>query len=127
MRRAESGISEKGLVTNKGAAGDGRDRALDMALGQIEKAFGKGAIMRMSDGEREAIDSISTGSLSLDLALGIGGIPRGRIIEIYGTESSGKTTIALHCVAEAQKAGGLALYVDAEHAMDTEYAKALGV
>lgn len=113
-------------MTNK-EIGEGRDRALDMALGQIEKAFGKGAIMRMSDGTKESIEAISTGSLSLDLALGIGGIPRGRIIEIYGTESSGKTTLALHCVAEAQKAGGLALYVDAEHAMDTEYARALGV
>lgn len=104
-----------------------RERALDMALGQIEKAFGKGAIMRMGDGDREQIDAISTGSLSLDMALGVGGIPRGRITEIYGTESSGKTTIALHAVAEAQRQGGLALYVDAEHAMDTEYARALGV
>jgi recombination protein RecA len=104
-----------------------RDRALEMALGQIEKSFGKGAIMRMGDGDKDTIEAISTGALSLDLALGIGGLPRGRITEIYGTESSGKTTLALHCVAEAQKAGGLALYVDAEHAMDTEYAKALGV
>lgn len=83
--------------------------------------------MRLGDGEKEAIDAISTGSLSLDMALGVGGIPRGRITEIYGTESSGKTTLALHVVAEAQKKGGIALYVDAEHAMDTEYAKALGV
>ena len=104
-----------------------RERGLEMALGQIEKAFGKGAIMRMGDDDREPIDAISTGSLSLDMALGVGGIPRGRITEIYGTESSGKTTIALHVVAEAQKLGGLALYVDAEHAMDTEYARALGV
>lgn len=104
-----------------------RDRALDIALSQIEKSFGKGAIMRLGDGEKEAIDAISTGSLSLDMALGVGGIPRGRITEIYGTESSGKTTLALHVVAEAQKKGGIALYVDAEHAMDTEYAKALGV
>lgn len=104
-----------------------KDRALDMALSQIEKSFGKGAIMRMGDDTREAIDAISTGSLSLDMALGVGGIPRGRITEIYGTESSGKTTLALHVVAQAQKAGGLALFVDAEHAMDTEYAKALGV
>lgn len=104
-----------------------KDRALETALMQIEKAFGKGSIMRMGDAERVAIEAISTGSLSLDMALGIGGIPRGRIIEIYGTESGGKTTLALHCVAEAQKKGGLALYVDAEHALDVEYARALGV
>lgn len=104
-----------------------KDRALEMALSQIEKSFGKGAIMRMGDDDRDAVDAIPTGALSLDVALGVGGIPRGRITEIYGTESSGKTTLALHVVAEAQKAGGLALYVDAEHAMDTEYARALGV
>jgi recombination protein RecA len=104
-----------------------RDRALDSALGQIEKAFGKGAIMRLGQGEREAIEAISTGSLGLDLALGVGGLPRGRISEIYGTESSGKTTLALHVVAEAQRLGGLALFVDAEHALDIEYARALGV
>jgi recombination protein RecA len=108
-------------------SGNDRDKALELALGQIEKAFGKGAIMRLGAGDREQIEAISTGSLSLDMALGIGGIPRGRISEIYGTESSGKTTIALHCVAEAQRQGGLALYVDAEHALDTEYARALGV
>lgn len=98
-----------------------------MALSQVEKAFGKGAIMRMGDATREKIDVISTGSLSLDMCLGVGGLPKGRIIEIYGPESGGKTTLALHCVAEAQKGGGLALYVDAEHALDTEYARALGV
>ena len=106
---------------------EAKERALQLALGQIEKAFGKGAIMRMGDGDREPIEAISTGSLSLDTALGIGGIPRGRIIEIYGPESGGKSTLALHCVAECQKAGGLALYIDAEHAMDTEYAQTLGV
>ncbi|MBC8065038.1 MAG: recombinase RecA [Chlorobia bacterium] len=106
---------------------EARERALQVALGQVEKAFGKGAIMRMGEGNRESIEAISTGSLSLDTALGIGGIPRGRIIEIYGPESGGKTTLALHCVAECQKAGGLALFIDAEHAMDTEYARALGV
>jgi len=106
---------------------EARERALQMALGQIEKAFGKGAIMRMGDGSKESIEAISTGSLSLDTALGIGGIPRGRIIEIYGPESGGKSTLALHCVAECQKAGGLALYIDAEHALDTEYAQTLGV
>ena len=104
-----------------------KDRALEMALGQIEKSFGKGAIMRMGSGEREVIEAIPTGSLSVDMALGIGGLPRGRITEIYGPESSGKSTLALHIVAEAQKLGGLALYVDAEHAMDVEYARALGV
>ncbi|MBS1704482.1 MAG: recombinase RecA [Armatimonadetes bacterium] len=104
-----------------------RERALDLALSQLEKQFGKGAIMRLGSGEREPIEAISTGSLSLDMALGIGGLPRGRVIEIYGGESSGKTTLALHCVAEAQKNGGLALYVDAEHALDVEYARALGV
>jgi recombination protein RecA len=104
-----------------------RERALEQALSQVEKAFGKNAIMRMGDTSREPIDAISTGSLSLDMALGVGGIPRGRITEIYGPESGGKSTLALHCVAEAQKMGGLALYVDAEHAMDTEYARALGV
>lgn len=104
-----------------------RQRALDMALGQVEKSFGKGAIMRMGDSSRERIEAISTGSLSLDMALGIGGLPKGRITEIYGPESGGKTTLALHVVAEAQKMGGVALYIDAEHAMDTEYAKTLGV
>jgi recombination protein RecA len=114
---------------NGTAVKDGADkgRALEMALAQIERTFGKGAIMRLGSDEREPIEAIPTGSLSLDMALGVGGVPRGRITEIYGTESSGKTTIALHCVAEAQRAGGLALYVDAEHALDTEYARALGV
>lgn len=102
-------------------------RSLEMALGQIERTFGKGAVMCMGSNQREAIEVISTGSLSLDVALGAGGLPRGRITEIYGPESGGKTTLALHCVAEAQKAGGLALYVDAEHALDPEYARALGV
>ena len=104
-----------------------RERALEMALSQVEKAFGKGAIMRLGAAEKLAIEAISTGSLSLDLALGVGGLPKGRITEIYGPESGGKTTLALHCVAEAQRSGGLALYIDAEHALDTEYARALGV
>lgn len=104
-----------------------KDRHLEMALANIEKSFGKGAIIRMGSVERELIAAIPTGSLSLDAALGIGGLPRGRIVEIYGAESSGKTTLALHCVAEAQKKGGYALFVDAEHALDVEYAKALGV
>ncbi|MEX2243550.1 MAG: recombinase RecA [Fimbriimonadaceae bacterium] len=102
------------------------DRALEMALQRLEKSFGKGAVMQLGQGARQPIETISTGALSLDVALG-GGIPRGRIAEIYGSESSGKTTLALHIVAEAQKAGGMALFVDAEHALDVEYARALGV
>jgi len=115
------------MATTPTSASPDRTRALESALGQIERAFGKGAIMRLGESEATKIEVISTGSLSLDTALGVGGIPRGRITEIYGTESSGKTTLALHVVAEAQRAGGLALYVDAEHALDTEYARALGV
>jgi recombination protein RecA len=102
-------------------------RALELALGQIERTYGKGAVMLMGDSAKQAVEVIPTGSLSLDMALGVGGLPRGRITEIYGPESGGKTTLALQVVAEAQRAGGLALYVDAEHAMDTEYARALGV
>jgi recombination protein RecA len=102
-------------------------QALKIAIDQIEKQHGKGAIMRLNDGPIAKIDSISTGSISLDAALGIGGVPRGRVIEIYGPESSGKTTICLHIIAEAQKSGGLAAFIDAEHAMDIAYAKKLGV
>ncbi|MEN8234486.1 MAG: recombinase RecA [Actinomycetota bacterium] len=104
-----------------------RDKNIEMAMSQIERQFGKGAIMRMGDEEIRKIDAISTGALSLDLALGIGGVPRGRIVEIYGPESSGKTTLALHVVAEAQRTGGLAAFVDAEHALDPVYARAIGV
>lgn len=104
-----------------------RDKALDMAIGQIEKQYGKGSIMRMGEEAKVNIAAIPTGALSLDLALGIGGIPRGRVVEIYGPESSGKTTVALHVVAEAQQAGGIAAFIDAEHALDPQYAKALGV
>jgi recombination protein RecA len=105
-----------------------RDKALDAALSQIERAFGKGSIMRLGQQDQIVeIDSISTGSLGLDIGLGIGGLPRGRIVEIYGPESSGKTTLALHVVAEAQKAGGVAAFVDAEHALDPIYARKLGV
>ncbi len=104
-----------------------KKRALEMALTQIEKSFGRGAVMQLGQQKIPEVEAIPTGSLSLDLAIGVGGVPRGRITEIYGTESSGKTTIALHIVAEAQKAGGLALFVDAEHALDVEYAKKLGV
>ncbi len=104
-----------------------RDKALDMALSQIERQFGKGAIMKMGDEATRKVDVISTGALSLDLALGIGGVPRGRIVEIYGPESSGKTSLALHIVAEAQRNGGIAAFIDAEHALDPGYAKAIGV
>ncbi|WP_442886132.1 recombinase RecA [Companilactobacillus sp. HBUAS56257] len=108
-------------------AKDERQKALDVALKKIEKDFGKGAIMRMGDDLNTQISTVSTGSLALDNALGVGGFPRGRIVEIYGPESSGKTTVALHAVAEVQKQGGTAAYIDAENAMDPEYAKALGV
>jgi recombination protein RecA len=104
-----------------------REKALDAALGQIEKQFGKGSVMRMGDNVGMNIESIPTGALSLDLALGIGGLPRGRIVEIYGPESSGKSTLAMHAVAEAQRNGGICAYVDAEHAMDPVYARAIGV
>jgi recombination protein RecA len=104
-----------------------REKALDMALGQIEKQFGKGSIMRMGEKAGVGVDAISTGAMALDLALGIGGLPRGRIVEIYGPESSGKSTLAMHVVAEAQRNGGICAYIDAEHAMDPVYAKAIGV
>jgi recombination protein RecA len=104
-----------------------RDKALEMALAQIDKQYGKGSIMRMGDKTSMGIDVISTGALSLDLALGIGGLPRGRVVEIYGPESSGKSTLAMHVVAEAQRNGGTCAYIDAEHAMDPIYAKAIGV
>ncbi len=106
---------------------DGKLRALGLAVEQIEKAFGKGAIMRMGDGVITKVDFISSGSISLDAALGIGGVPRGRIVEIYGPESSGKTTICLHIVAEAQRRDGMAAFVDAEHALDIGYARKIGV
>ncbi|MBU2089715.1 MAG: recombinase RecA, partial [Alphaproteobacteria bacterium] len=105
-----------------------KQKALDAALGQIERAFGKGSVMKL--GQRDSvieIESVSTGSLGLDIALGIGGLPRGRVVEIYGPESSGKTTLALHTVAEAQKAGGTCAFIDAEHALDPSYARKLGV
>jgi recombination protein RecA len=105
-----------------------KDKAIEMAVSQIEKQFGKGAIMRLGDeGLEQDVPSIPTGALSLDIALGIGGIPRGRVVEIYGPESSGKTTLSLHIVAEAQKTGGVAAFIDAEHALDMSYAKKLGV
>ncbi len=104
-----------------------QDNALEMAVSQIERQFGKGAIMKMGEAAERTVDIISTGALSLDLALGIGGVPRGRIVEIYGPESSGKTSLALHIVAEAQRNGGIAAFIDAEHALDPVYAKAIGV
>ena len=108
-------------------ASDEKKKALEMVFSQIERQFGKGAVMKLGEAAHMNIDTISTGALGLDIALGVGGLPRGRIVEIYGPESSGKTTVALHVVAEAQKAGGEAAFIDAEHALDPVYAKALGV
>ncbi len=104
-----------------------RDKALEMALSQIEKQFGKGSVMKMSDKGEMTVEAIATGALALDLALGVGGLPRGRVVEVYGPESSGKSTLAMHVVAEAQRNGGICAYIDAEHAMDPVYAKAIGV
>ncbi|WP_196257645.1 recombinase RecA [Pelagibacterium limicola] len=104
-----------------------KNKALEAALGQIERSFGKGSIMRLGENASVQVESVSTGSLGLDIALGIGGLPRGRIIEVFGPESSGKTTLALHVVAEAQKAGGICAFIDAEHALDPIYARKLGV
>jgi recombination protein RecA len=104
-----------------------KTKALEAALGQIERQFGKGTVMRMGDNAREAVPAISTGSLGLDIALGIGGLPKGRVVEIYGPESSGKTTLTLQVIAEAQKAGGTCAFIDAEHALDPVYAEKLGV
>jgi len=104
-----------------------REQALDTALGQIERAFGKGAVMKMNDAAAVSVGAVSSGSLSLDLALGIGGLPRGRIVEIFGPESSGKTTLVYHVIAEAQRRGGICAFIDAEHAMDPAYAKRIGV
>src|SRR5438045_5356179 len=104
-----------------------RQKALEAALAQIDRAFGKGSAMRLGSREKMEVETISTGSLGLDIALGVGGLPRGRVVEIYGPESSGKTTLALHAIAEAQKTGGSAAFVDAEHALDPAYAKKLRV
>ena len=124
-------MAEKKAVPVSGrrssVSAEDRKKALETALGQIEKQFGKGAVMKLGQNSTLNVEAISTGSLSLDLALGIGGLPRGRIVEIYGPESSGKTTVALHVVAEAQKAGGEAVFIDVEHALDPVYAQALGV
>ena len=115
------------LIDSKKTGTMDRQKALEAALSQIDRAFGKGSAMKLGSREKIEIEAISTGSLGLDIALGIGGLPRGRIIEIYGPESSGKTTLALHAIAEAQKTGGVAAFVDAEHALDPAYAKKLGV
>ncbi|OGU09380.1 MAG: recombinase RecA [Geobacteraceae bacterium GWC2_55_20] len=114
-------------MQDKNSSAD-KNKAIELALGQIEKQFGKGAIMRLGNDEPlPGVDAISTGAISLDVALGVGGVPRGRIVEIYGPESSGKTTLALHIVAEAMKTGGIAAFIDAEHALDIGYARKLGV
>jgi len=115
------------VVSDRTSMDSDKQKALDAALAQIDRAFGKGSAMRLGSREAIEIETISTGSLGLDIALGIGGLPRGRVVEIYGPESSGKTTLALHAVAEAQKNGGVAAFVDAEHALDPVYAKKLGV
>ncbi len=117
---------KKPMVTQPGQASD-KKKALDTALAQIEKDFGKGAVMRLGENSHVVVEAVPTGSLALDMALGIGGVPKGRIIEIYGPESSGKTTLALHIAAEAQKRGGEVAFIDAEHALDPVYAAALGV
>ena len=119
-----SGTGRKGKGT---AMSTDREKALDMALAQIDKQYGKGSIMRMGEKTTMGIEAVPTGALALDIALGIGGVPRGRIVEIFGPESSGKSTLAMHVVAEAQRNGGICAYIDAEHAMDPVYAKAIGV
>ena len=115
------------VVSDRNSDNMDKQKALDAALAQIDRAFGKGSAMKLGSREAVQIETISTGSLGLDIALGVGGLPRGRIIEIYGPESSGKTTLALHTVAEAQKMGGTAAFIDAEHALDPIYARKLGV
>ena len=119
--------TKKKETANVPAGAEDRKKALATALAQIEKDFGKGTIMKLGENTHMNVEAIPTGSLTLDLALGIGGVPRGRIIEIFGPESSGKTTVALHIAAEVQKMGGEAAFIDAEHALDPVYAKALGV
>ena len=121
-----AGNSSNGSNRSPSRATD-RDKALETALGSIEKSFGKGSVMRLGDDIRPPVDVIRTGAIALDIALGIGGLPRGRVVEIYGPESSGKTTVALHAIASAQAAGGIAAFIDAEHALDPEYAAKLGV
>lgn len=119
--------SNKANEASQDKANTERQKALDTALAQIERQFGKGSVMKMSDRANQIVEVIPTGSIALDIALGIGGLPRGRIVEIYGPESSGKTTLTLHAIANAQKAGGICAFIDAEHAFDAEYAKRLGI
>jgi len=120
--------SQAALRVIEGNSSMDKSKALDAALSQIERAFGKGSIMRLGKNDRSMdVETVSTGSIALDIALGIGGLPRGRVVEIYGPESSGKTTLALHCLAEAQKKGGICAFIDAEHALDPIYARKLGV
>jgi len=125
VKKDEKEVKREEKEVNKG--GDERTKALELALAHIEKQFGKGSIMKMGQETHAMVESIPTGALSLDLAIGVGGIPRGRVIEIYGPESSGKTTLSLSVIAEAQKKGGVAAFIDAEHAFDSTYAKKLGV
>src|SRR3989344_5545148 len=113
-------------MAKKTAEENTKNKQVEMMVKELQEKYGEGSIMRLGQVSRVNVDVISTGSLSLDIALGVGGVPRGRILEIYGPESSGKTTLCLHIVAEAQKAGGVAAYVDAEHALDPEYAKKIG-
>src|SRR5712692_10293650 len=115
------------VAVNTGGPTLERQQALEMAVGQIEKQYGKGSIMRLGERGNVGVEAIPTGALALDLALGIGGLPRGRVVEIFGPEASGKSTLAMHVVAEAQRNGGICAYIDAEHAMDPIYAKAIGV
>ena len=124
MKKTRKNLTD-GRTTNM--AGGNREKALDAALANIERQFGKGAVMRLGDDTRAPLEVIPTGSIALDVALGLGGLPRGRVVEIYGPESSGKTTVALHAVANAQSAGGIVAFIDAEHALDPDYAKNLGV
>jgi len=126
LRNAKAARAEKPVNTNNGNRSE-REKALELALSQIDKAFGRGAIMKLSDRGHQDVDAIPTGSIALDLALGIGGLPRGRVVEIFGAESAGKTTLASHVIAEAQKLGGTAAFIDAEHAMDPAYSKLIGV
>ena len=127
MLTACATVYRQAPTTREGELMADRDKALDSALAQIERQFGKGSVMRLGDETRAPVEVIPTGAISLDIALGIGGLPRGRVVEIYGPESSGKTTVALHAVANAQAQGGIAAFIDAEHALDPEYAKKLGV
>lgn len=120
-------MAEKKKQIEPAAPASDKKKALSTCIAQIEKDYGKGSIMRLGENSHIVVEAIPTGSLSLDIALGIGGVPKGRIIEIYGPESSGKTTLALHIVAEAQKRGGEVAFIDAEHALDPTYARALGV